>query len=1177
MNKKSVRRIVAILLSAVMLVVMLPYMGYKGEALGAANDAVPGRLTLSDAMRPHGQRQGGTNPAAIYLYSEDEITPDNAWKQIHKPVNIGSGIWVGEHYAGGQMKKHYTNQWYAENFGTAKEGEVVTIKGTFYCADSGEYVEMEESRFRWNGEYWEQCIDEVDERERVFLGVPKKENGATSFRIIGDDAVSFDGNRTDIAIAYDGSEGSGVFYNGVDTNIPIKHAGDGTYYVALKDVGITAVKGDSITIGGIFINGAHTTEYAPAEFVYDGNKWNIVEENMEYVKFDFQGNGTFRVGGNNGVEYWDNYFTFNSNLPGEDWNVQYDDIIVKVNGVEINAIIKKAERHLMNVFFYTTEMPANPEAGTRFTICAGKSLAYTVQGRERLSKGIDLQKSYECVWDGSTWEWVKDTTWQETTITGIHKDTHKSERFWKLYLDADMSVFHENGYYVNVEIDGEMQRYFARKVSNELLYIEIPHSVLSKDRVSTVVIKGGEYLSVNQCNGCRLAQDFACYLSPYEVTMQGGSYAADVSLTLIPTAADSKNGKGFIVTTDIEDPVTPDGATWTSRIYATKGSGVYRNGVLTDRRLPMVKVVEQTYYVALQDVGLIAEKDEFFTVGGTFYSPELEQMIYIEPLTVLWNGTAWETVETNLSDTGVDSDVNADSEVNLKDLMRLKRCDKYVGIPISVAKKDVNYDGFADEKDQASLKKVLTGQLYYKEGIAYGEPEYEEGLYIERCSYASPAIDDANGRMSDEEIDASFQKYKEAGFTLVNSEFHATYVEVEFEKTQNEPLRAYLAAAQRNGVGVIVLSNYINSILRAEDMETIYYDWREEVDEIVANLSAYESFKGFMMSDELTVKRAVNYQSVAGYIKEKYPELMLFSSQLPVTVYSMAGHGTPTLTTNPEVNNTEELSYRDYIWNFAKESDVYVYDLYPLRYTEKRVSGIAYSSGYSVDDDWYRNLRYVAAERKEQKYNFEAGITIASCELHDVDTASSLSIRYAPEKKEDMGFQTYTAMAYGMESFNYFTYEPHPATDTKVMNTMTQNAAVYEAVRSVNADVDSFAHIYQSFAWRDTLDISTGEKKTTEYSKSLLWASVSGNKARAFVGCMKDKDGFDGYMIANATGPRAGITSAVTLKFAGATKAMVYANGTVITVTLTNGIYTANLGSGEGVFVIPISERKILK
>ena len=72
------------------------------------------------------------------------------------------------------------------------------------------------------------------------------------------------------------------------------------------------------------------------------------------------------------------------------------------------------------------------------------------------------------------------------------------------------------------------------------------------------------------------------------------------------------------------------------------------------------------------------------------------------------------------------------------------------------------------------------------------------------------------------------------------------------------------------------------------------------------------------------------------------------------------------------------------------------------------------------------------------------------------------------------------------------------------------------------------------------------------------------------IGCMKDKDGYDGFMIVNVTDPGLKLSDSVTVTFKKASKAIVYVHGKEQTIELKDGTYTFDLESGEGVFVIPI-------
>ena len=239
-------------------------------------------------------------------------------------------------------------------------------------------------------------------------------------------------------------------------------------------------------------------------------------------------------------------------------------------------------------------------------------------------------------------------------------------------------------------------------------------------------------------------------------------------------------------------------------------------------------------------------------------------------------------------------------------------------------------------------------------------------------------------------------------------------------------------------------------------------------------------------------------------------------------------------------------------------------------YSEDKIFGYTYKSQYGVVDDWYLNLQCVANEVKDHNYSFTTGVTIQACKLTGWSNSKASYETYAPEKPEDIGFQVYTAMAYGMKNINYFTYADH-WNDTIVEGGMTEHPLVYDAVSAVNAEIDKFANVYQSFLWKDTLDVAVGETNNSTGNDRL--SSVTAANARTFVGCMKDTDGFDGYMVANASGPREGTSAEVTLKFKDADSAIVYIDGVKRTVELVDGAYTVTVPSGEGVFVIPLRAR----
>ena len=73
----------------------------------------------------------------------------------------------------------------------------------------------------------------------------------------------------------------------------------------------------------------------------------------------------------------------------------------------------------------------------------------------------------------------------------------------------------------------------------------------------------------------------------------------------------------------------------------------------------------------------------------------------------------------------------------------------------------------------------------------------------------------------------------------------------------------------------------------------------------------------------------------------------------------------------------------------------------------------------------------------------------------------------------------------------------------------------------------------------------------------------------AIIGCLRDVDGYDGFMLVNATDPSDNITETISVTFKSADHAKVYIDGVESIVELTNGVYEETLAPGQGIFVIP--------
>lgn len=76
-----------------------------------------------------------------------------------------SGIWVNDTKKSGAFLKKYNgthNYYFAEAFGGANSGDIVTIKGRFYSQDGVAEVYLTESKFQWNGSQWLDYVERTN-------------------------------------------------------------------------------------------------------------------------------------------------------------------------------------------------------------------------------------------------------------------------------------------------------------------------------------------------------------------------------------------------------------------------------------------------------------------------------------------------------------------------------------------------------------------------------------------------------------------------------------------------------------------------------------------------------------------------------------------------------------------------------------------------------------------------------------------------------------------------------------------------------------------------------------------------------------------------------------------------------------------------------------------------------
>lgn len=469
--------------------------------------------------------------------------------------------------------------------------------------------------------------------------------------------------------------------------------------------------------------------------------------------------------------------------------------------------------------------------------------------------------------------------------------------------------------------------------------------------------------------------------------------------------------------------------------------------------------------------------------------------------------------------------------------------------------------------------------------VKEGTPTYADDKQMEMAAYCGPRREGYRywggvyGKHPDDPVEGwegwitreAFQDYIDCGFTYLFPEqdgaYDATYKNGKYKTVTNfkdSDLYPYMELAEEMNIPVVVFSSKLMTLASSTDSR-ISDDDKAYLSQMVEDLSQYKCFKGVTLRDEPSIKMAKATGAVVDYLNSLKPDMYYFTSCLPIYINNIE-----TLTTN-KTDSLEE-AYRDYIDAFSEAIGTFSYDGYPLIEN----SALAQTS---VRAEWFQNLKLLAEQAKANK--FDAGITIQS---HGFDVNSTFHYRPV-NTKADVAFQMYTSLAYGMKYVNYYTYWQHwidyEMVSTAMVNYPEKNGEApiktdtYYAVKDVNWEVKKFDHVFLNFDWQGTMSlVPEGKNASTTLSyvgdyKNPRIASASATE-EAIIGCMKDKDGYDGYWIVNATDPGKLLSNSVTVEFKKASKAIAYIKGEEQEITLKDGKYTFELESGDGVFVIPI-------
>ena len=327
-----------------------------------------------------------------------------------------------------------------------------------------------------------------------------------------------------------------------------------------------------------------------------------------------------------------------------------------------------------------------------------------------------------------------------------------------------------------------------------------------------------------------------------------------------------------------------------------------------------------------------------------------------------------------------------------------------------------------------------------------------------------------------------------------------------------------------------------------------------------------DGFAGLYTDEPITRAEMDILESNIAVLKEKYPNAEYLTT--------LTG-GNPR---GSDFDSYEE--YVDYyVKNAGKYADVFLHDCYPL-------IGHGYES--EIEDVWLQSLETISSAGQSANKKYYTFI-------------ASMSIKNDSKRRpleNDLRYQAYVDLAYGASGIAYFCYMSPalPPFDAFGMNdyaliegdyynlddysTYNKTETWYSAQR-VNEELLSFDHVYLSYDWIGVM-FSPGTNPKTKAGKCFDKATKNlmsyerinsvTSTDDAIVGCFKDSNNYDGFMVVNFADPYNNKDkNIITIDFRDARKAIVYIKGEKNIVELTNGIYEAEYEAGEGRFIIPIA------
>lgn len=427
--------------------------------------------------------------------------------------------------------------------------------------------------------------------------------------------------------------------------------------------------------------------------------------------------------------------------------------------------------------------------------------------------------------------------------------------------------------------------------------------------------------------------------------------------------------------------------------------------------------------------------------------------------------------------------------------------------------------------------------------------------------------------LTDEEVDAYYKDMKDAGFTVATPPYTVCSREHNLrmlDKAQKYGLKQ-LIGEMTNADG-ISMTNMLRGLGNDPKGKayTEYTDAEIEtlLTEFLAPYIEHEAFYGIVLWDEPSIAYYDNIARAKTIFDKVAPGKLLYVNLLPISA-SLDSLGVET--------NADRMKYAT---EYIDKIDLpYVsYDRYPL---------IEGNEGQTIiGEDFLYNMQvYRQAADSDPDGTRELWTYLQSTE-HTFGTTHFVE----PDSIAEFRWQVYSFLAFGGTGITWFTHFPPPPVDSSgtqfgvgPYDRKGRKTEIFYYIQQVQQEVHAFEKVYFNFDWESVITVM-GEENEDGFVPSYTYldegfAAEGHERIRSYtcqqdtlIGCFKDADGADGFMITNYANPDSDKESRTQITFKNAKAAAVYRRGEKRIISLgKDGKFDMTLLPGEGIFVIPLA------